>query len=64
MDGTGLTCPACGDGEVDLDPPTSPLPFSTSPLMDRGGVDGRLGECLDDVGLDILILPALSEPYT
>eukprot|EP00975_Prorocentrum_lima_P036337 7644489-Prorocentrum_lima.AAC.1 len=64
MDCTGPTCPACGDGEADLDLPSSPLPFSTSPLMDRGGMYGRLDGGLDDIDLDILVLPALSEPYT
>eukprot|EP00975_Prorocentrum_lima_P064642 12898807-Prorocentrum_lima.AAC.1 len=64
MDCTGPTCPACGDGEVDQDLPSSPLPFSTSPFMDCGGMDGRLDGCLDYIDLAILILLALSEPYT
>eukprot|EP00975_Prorocentrum_lima_P039726 8346570-Prorocentrum_lima.AAC.1 len=64
MDCTSPTCPACGDVEVDLYLPSSPLHFSTSPPMDREGMDGRLAECLADVGLDMLILPAFSEPYT
>eukprot|EP00975_Prorocentrum_lima_P039332 8267864-Prorocentrum_lima.AAC.1 len=61
MDGTGPPCPGCGDGEADLHLPSSSLPFSTSPLMDREGTDGRLEGCLADGFLDSLIPPALSE---
>eukprot|EP00975_Prorocentrum_lima_P053566 11239954-Prorocentrum_lima.AAC.1 len=39
MVGTGALGPVCGDGEVDLG---FPLPFSSSPLVDRVGMEGRL----------------------
>eukprot|EP00975_Prorocentrum_lima_P015699 3330034-Prorocentrum_lima.AAC.1 len=61
MDGP---CPTCGDEEVDLDIPSSPLPFSTPLLMDCGGVDGCLEGCLADGFLDTLIPLALSESHT
>eukprot|EP00975_Prorocentrum_lima_P033199 6968169-Prorocentrum_lima.AAC.1 len=60
MDGPGPACPACRDGEADLDLPEPSLPFSTSPLMDRAGMDGRLEGCLADGFLDILTPPALN----
>eukprot|EP00975_Prorocentrum_lima_P046415 9707990-Prorocentrum_lima.AAC.1 len=41
---TGAPGPVCGDGEVDLD---LPLPCSRSPGVDRLGVEGCLGGCLD-----------------
>eukprot|EP00975_Prorocentrum_lima_P066573 12909966-Prorocentrum_lima.AAC.1 len=53
MDGPSPTCHARRDGEVDLDLSDSSLPFSTSLLMDRGGMDGCLEVCLADGFLDI-----------
>eukprot|EP00975_Prorocentrum_lima_P063061 12889242-Prorocentrum_lima.AAC.1 len=52
MDGPDPTCPARGDGEVELDLSDSSLPY------------GCLEGCLADESLDIVIPPALSEPYT